>query len=314
MRLRWIQLIVILILLIIGSVDANSSEHITIGSFNIQYFGEVENPARIMNLAKLCKDIDLLAIQEVHPSGADAVAALAEAMGVDYQWAVSDVTTWERFAFIWRHPVCLQNGPYLLDNPKLGRRPFFALFQAGNFKFEIVNLHLFFDGSKKTYPHHRSVEFKLLDDWLCYRDDEMLSLVLVGDFNAPGLFYGNQFPPPLSAAYFFYEFLCRHNLVSVTLDAGVPTSIMNNNIYDHIIFNPSKYFVPEFAGQEHVEIVCWERDWIPKNQDVLDWDSYQIARKAVTDHRLVKAKFRIDLPVKRMVEGENADDETTDEE
>ncbi|MGB3976704.1 MAG: endonuclease/exonuclease/phosphatase family protein [bacterium] len=311
MKFKWKPLIVILVSLVVWNVSADSPEYITIGTFNIQCFGETVNPARVANLAKICRDVDLLAIQEVHPDGADAVAELAEAMGVGYRWAVSDVTTWERFAFIWRHPVTLQNGPYLLDVPKLGRRPFFAAFQAGNFQFEIVNMHLFFDGSKKTYPHHRSVEFKLLDDWLCYREDQMLSLVLVGDFNAPGLFYGTQFPPPLSAAYFFYEFLCRHNLISVTLDAGVPTSIMNNNIYDHIIFNPSKYFVPEFAGQELVEIVCWERDWISKKQDVLDWDSYQKARKAISDHRLVKAKFRMDLPAKRVVEDEKPDDEST---
>lgn len=303
--------ILILILLISWSVCAESPEYITIGTFNIQHFGETNDPVRVARIAAICRDIDLLAVQEVHPDGASAVAALAEALGKEYQWAVSDVTSWERFAYIWRSPVTMRKGPYLLDSPKLGRRPFFAAFKAGHFEFEMLNIHLFFDGSKKTYPHHRTVEFKLLDDWLCYRDEPERGLVLAGDFNAPGLFYGCQFPPPLSSAYFFYEFLNRHSLISVTVDAGIPTSIMNNNIYDHIILNPSQYFVPEFAGRENVEIVQWEQSWITGDNGILDWDSYQAARQAVSDHRLVKARFRIDLPVKQNESSEKETDPAT---
>ncbi len=276
---------------------AEADQLITIGSFNIQHFGEEDNPERIENLARICKGIDLLAIQEVHPDGVNAVEALASALGKEYRWVVSDVTTWERFAYIWRPPLEMTDGPWLMDKPALGRKPFFAAFKAGNFEFEILNLHLFWDGSKKTYPHHRSAEFKILDDWLTYRNEPQLGLLFVGDFNAPGMFYGSDFPPPLGSAYFFYKFLNRHGLESVTLKAGIPTSIMNRNIYDHVIFNPSRHFVPEFAGHEYVEIVKWDRDWDMDGDGRLNWDEFQVARKAVTDHRLVKAKFRIDMDI-----------------
>jgi endonuclease/exonuclease/phosphatase family metal-dependent hydrolase len=289
--------VLILCIALSGVCFAETSEFITIGTFNIQHFGQTEHPERIQNLAGICEGIDLLAIQEVHPEGADAVKALAQALGDDYRWTVSDVTTWERFAYVWRLPVEMTAGPWLMDKPALGRKPYFAAFKAGNFEFEMLNIHLFWDGSKKTYPHHRSAEFKILDDWLTYRNEPQLGLLLVGDFNAPELFYGHNFPPPLSSAYFFYQFLNRHSLTSVTVNAGIPTSIMNKNIYDHIIFNPSRHFVPEFAGQQFVSVVKWEKDWDTDGDGKLGWDEYQAATKAVTDHRLVTATFRIDMPV-----------------
>ncbi|MBN1878578.1 endonuclease/exonuclease/phosphatase family protein [bacterium] len=279
-----------------SSAIADDTGLITIGTFNIQGFGEKLDPLRIANLAGYCRGIDVLAVQEVHSEGTESVAALAVALGPEYLWAVSDVTTWERFAFIWRPPVTLQQGPGLLDKPKLGRKPFFAVFKAGNFDFELMNLHLFFDGSKKTYPHTRMVEFKLLDDWLSYREDKELDLILVGDFNAPGLSYGYQFPAPSSSAYFFYEFLNRHAMISVTIDSEIPTSVMNPSIYDHIIFNPARYFTAEFAGRQTINVIHWDADWDQNKNGLLDWSEYEIARKAVSDHRIVTASFRIDCP------------------
>jgi len=279
-----------------GNICSAGDAMITIGTFNLQHFGEADNPERIRNIAKICRDIDLLALQEIHPDGTAAVTALAEAMGPDYRAAVSDETTWERFAFIWRAPVTPISPPFLDPSLKLGRRPFVGTFRAGNFDFVVVNVHLFWDGSKKTYPHTRSVEFKLLDDWLCYRDDIELDLLFTGDFNSPNMYYSYRFPPALSSHYSFYELLSRHNMISVSIDAGIPTSIANENIYDHIIFNPDHNFVEEFAGADHVRILKWDSAWDTDGDNRLDWNEHNRARLAVTDHRLVTARFRIDLP------------------
>lgn len=295
MSRRWIALSIILC---IGVCITHAEEPatITIGTFNLQHFGEKENPERIRNIAKICRGVDLLALQEIHPDGADDVAALALEMGEEYKTAVSAETTWERFAFIWRDPVSVQGKPVLSSTVKLGRRPFVGRFKAGNFDFVVMNVHLFWDGSKQTYPHTRSVEFKLLDDWLCYREDPELDLFLVGDFNAPNMYYGYRFPPPLSSHFHFYEFINRHNMMSVTINRGIPTSIANENIYDHIIFNPDHNFVEEFTGMDDVEVVRWESAWDLDGDSRLNWDEHTRARLAVTDHRLVKARFRIDLP------------------
>lgn len=293
---RWITCVCLLVSCAAGAGEqAGESRVITIGTFNIQGFGETKDETRIGRIAEYCRNIDLLAVQEVHENGIESVAALAKTLGPEYQWAVSDVTTWERFAFIWKPPVMLQNEPVLLDQPRLGRKPFLASFKAGNFDFQILNLHLFFDGSKKTYPHTRMVEFKLLDDWLCHREDVELDLLLAGDFNAPGMAYGYRFPVPLSSEYFFYELLNRHAMISVTVDSETPTSIINQNIYDHIIFNPAHNFTSEFAGPQSIRVIRWETRWDENKNAIIEWSEYETARKEVSDHRIVTAGFQIDL-------------------
>jgi len=278
---------------------------ITVGTFNLQNFGEEPNDQRVLNIAEICSGIDLLVLQEIHPDGSKSVEDLARALGQEYHWIVSEETTWEKFAFVWREPVELLKQPELMDDLKLGRRPFHGFFKAGNFDFEIINVHLFWNGSKQTYPHTRSVEFKLLDDWMCYREDKELDLIFAGDFNSPNMYYRNRFPPPLCSHYYFYEFLNRHGLISVAIEKGEPTSIANQNIYDHLIFNPSHNFIEEFAGLEKSEIVKWDKDWDKNNDGELSYSEHIEASKNVTDHRLVKACFRIDMP--------DDDEEKTDE-
>jgi len=93
----------------------------------------------------------------------------------------------------------------------------------------------------------------------------------------------------------FHRLLKRHNFVSVTLEKRIPTSIVNQNIYDHIIINPAHYLCEEFAGMTGVEVIQWEQKYDTDHNGNLDWTEYNTAREAVTDHRLVLAKFRIDL-------------------
>ncbi|MCD4652648.1 endonuclease/exonuclease/phosphatase family protein [bacterium] len=288
--------VLILMLIAVVSLCFAEDRTITIATFNLQKFGQEPDLQRTKNIAEICYGIDLLAIQEIHPDGSGSVAELARALGPEYHWVVSEETTWERFAFIWREPVEVMKSPRLMADLRLGRRPFQGFFKAGNFDFEIINIHLFWDGSKQTYPHSRSVEFKLLDDWLCYREDLELDVIFLGDFNSPNMYYRNQFPPILSSHYYFYEFLNRHGLESVTIEKGLPTSIANRNIYDHIIFNPSHNFVEEFSGHRDVEVVQWDKKWDKNHDGQLSYSEHTKARKRVTDHRLVKATFNIDLP------------------
>ncbi|MBN1551869.1 hypothetical protein JW979_10385 [bacterium] len=283
----------ILLLLFVSAVC--SEETITIGTFNIVKLGETEDVSRISRLAEICSGVDLLAIQEVAETG-NGVQMLAEALGKEYAFSVSEITTHERFGFIWRSPVELLEPCKLMDNLNLGRNPYLGKFKAGQFDFEIVNMHLFWEGSKKTYPHTRGVELKLIDDWLSYRRDEELDVILIGDFNEPNVFYGYNLPPPYSFHEMFYELLSRHSMISVSLEKRVPTSIVNQNIYDHIIFNPSHYLTEEFLGFDTVDIRKWEIAYDEDQNGVLSWPEYEKALKAVADHRPVFAKFRIDIP------------------
>ncbi len=290
--------VMILLMSVIGIclADVSKSENmITVGTFNMQKLGEVDDPDRIEALADICAGSDLLAIQEVYETG-KGVENLARAMGDQYQWAVSDVTTHERFGFIWREPVQLQEPASFVEDLELGRRPFIGKFKAGYFDFHILVVHLFWDGSKKTYPHSRGVEIKLLDDWLCHRKDNELDLIMVGDFNEPNMYYRFSFPPPHSSHHAFYDLLNRHEMMSVSLEKAVPTSITNQNMYDHIIFNKSPNFCQEFAGIEYVQILEWEKQYDKNKDGYMSWDEYEEARKRISDHRPVFARFYIDHP------------------
>ncbi|MBN1355055.1 endonuclease/exonuclease/phosphatase family protein [bacterium] len=267
---------------------------ITLGTFNIQELGKTVDPARITRLADICRGIDLLAVQEVAENGT-GVPDLAAVMGSEYLHAVSEITTHERLGLIWKPPVTLLQPCEFLPDLVLGRKPFTGVFRAGNFDFRVVVVHLFWEGSKKTYPHTRGVELTLLDDWLCRRVDPELDLILMGDFNEPNMFYNMTFPPSYGFHDLFYRLLTRHNLISVSMEKRIPTSIVNQNIYDHILFNPSHWFCEEYMGLEGVEIVRWERAFDLNQNDTLEWPEYEIAKTMVSDHRLVKAAFRIDL-------------------
>ncbi len=267
---------------------------ITIGTFNIQHFGKHTSRQRIKNLAEICRGIDLLAIEEVYEKG-NAVRSLAQAMGKEYSWAVSQVTTHERFGLIWRAPVEALQPAKFAPGLDLGRDPYWGRFRAGTFDFEVLVVHLFWDGSKKTYPHTRGAELKLLDDWLTHRKSTELDLIILGDFNEPNRYHGYIRAPQYSFHSMFYRFLARHNLRSLTLEKGIPTSIANQNIYDHILINTDRYLCSEFAGMDQVRVIKWDRKYDKNGNRSLDRKEFETARRAVSDHRLVTARFRTDM-------------------
>ena len=271
---------------------------ITIGAFNLQRLGEADRPfpndQRVKNIAAICKGVDLLAVEEVAEFGT-GLEELAATMGSEYNYAVSDVTTHERLGIIWRSPVELIEPCGFLEDLVLGKRPFSGVFRAGNFDFRVVVFHLFWDGTKKTYPHSRNAELKLLDDWLCHRTDKELDLLLMGDFNEPNYYYDYRIPPQFTSHYDFYQLLARHHLMSVSLTLRKPTSIANQNIYDHIMFNPNHYFTEEFAGMERVRVPEWEVEYDVNKNGRIDYSEHTQASLEVTDHRPVFASFYIDM-------------------
>lgn len=286
---------VIIVLSLLFMASWAVCQTITIGTFNIHKPDGTPLPDRLQNIAGYCTGIDLLALQEVDETG-NEVQEIARQMGSEYQWCVSDVTLHERFGFIWRHPVTIIQSPIFVPGLELGRKPYMARFKAGNFDFEVVTMHLYWQGSKKTYPHSRGVEIKKLDDWLCNRTDTELDLILLGDFNEPHGYYGLAYPPPHSSHSSFYDLLVRHGLISVTLEMRVPTSLMNANIYDHIMFNPSLYFVSEYTGISGASVRNWEKVFDANEDGTLDYKEFEHARAAASDHRIVAAMFKIDQP------------------
>ena len=88
------------------------SQSVHLVTWNIQTLGRSKSDAEIGAMARILKDADIVAVQEVvgkDPAGAQAVARLADALdrtGSDWDYRVSDPTTGtahesERYAFLW---------------------------------------------------------------------------------------------------------------------------------------------------------------------------------------------------------------------
>jgi len=115
----------------------------SIVSWNISHFGKTKDASEINQIAKLIRDFDIVAIQEVvavDPAGAKAVARLADElnrMGARWDYRVSDPTNSssgkkERYAFLWKSKKIKLKGRPWLDktfDDIIIREPYLARFQ-----------------------------------------------------------------------------------------------------------------------------------------------------------------------------------------
>jgi deoxyribonuclease-1-like protein len=164
-------------------------------SWNIANLGKSKDDQEIDYMAKVLKDFDLVAIQEVvaGEGGAQAVARLADALnrkGSKWEYSISNPTTGngvERYAFLWRpHRVKASGKPWLESHVEsvIDREPFMGRFQFNGKTFLLANLHAV---PKDKGPNVEIAALKDLTLW--YPND---AIVLVGDCNATHEEYGAQ--------------------------------------------------------------------------------------------------------------------------
>lgn len=184
---------------------------VRIGSWNIQDFGSERRrqTASAEQLAAMIADawqLDLIALQEINSSASEyrgvrysdkpwqELASALRRRG--YQVAVGDSGYQQRLAFAWRPPVTLRGRVRELatadryqpsENCRAGglRKPLSGYFQAGNFDFHAVNVHLKSSFGNARCGHEvrllQSKELLRLTATLEQKDPELLVL---GDFNA----------------------------------------------------------------------------------------------------------------------------------
>jgi len=140
------------------SVSKDTLQELKIASWNIRDLGRTKDDAEITKIAKIIRDYDVVAIQEVvakDPAGAQAVAKIADAlnrMGSKWDYRVSmptqspSVYISERYAFLWKTAkVTLKNRAYLDETlaEVIYREPFIATFvlKHDSIPFYVVNFH-----------------------------------------------------------------------------------------------------------------------------------------------------------------------------
>ena len=176
--------------------ENNSGEDIHLLSWNIANLGKSKDDTEIDAMARVIKDYEVVAIQEVvaGQGGAQAVARLVDALnrkGSKWDYVVSNPTSGgkgvERYAFLWKPSRVKLKGRAWLDEhvaDAIDREPYMARFEKAGKVITVASFHAV---PQSKYPN---AEIELLKDFpKWYSEDHLL---LVGDFNAGNNEYGGQ--------------------------------------------------------------------------------------------------------------------------
>ena len=172
--------------------DNTESANLTIATWNIQDLGRTKDAEEILQIAKILRDFDVVAIQEVvakDPAGAQAVAKIADVlnrMGNKWDYSISDPTKSpsvyisERYAFLWKSSnIQLVKKPFLDKELEdlCFREPYIAKFKLkkGGDSFYIINYH---SRKHSDKPEEEIVHFKEIPKRL-----DSNRIFIVGDFN-----------------------------------------------------------------------------------------------------------------------------------
>lgn len=162
---------------------------VKIMTWNLKNIGSSKTEEHLSYMAKIMKQADVIAIQEVvtNPAGAKAIAALHEELnrksGAKWDYALSDPTVSspyrsERYAYLWKTQHIKLKKKAFLDQhyqEKIEREPYMATFQYKDLEFTLVSLHAL---PKKHQPETEIKYLKFFPEH--YAEN---NLIFLGDFN-----------------------------------------------------------------------------------------------------------------------------------
>ncbi|MDM1347125.1 endonuclease/exonuclease/phosphatase family protein [Myroides marinus] len=184
---RFLKALILLLttVLISFSVDAQ----VKIMTWNLLNVGKSKTDENIEYIAKVIKQTDIIAIQEVvtNPSGAQTIAKIHEELnrssGAKWDYAISDPTVSspyrsERYAYLWKtSKVKLKGKPFLEPTyvEEIEREPYMATFIYKGKELTISSIH--------TLPtkHQPETEIKYLKFFPEAYPEH--NLIFLGDFN-----------------------------------------------------------------------------------------------------------------------------------
>lgn len=225
-----------------------TGEAIRIASFNIQVFGEskINQPQAVDLLARICREFDIIAVQEIRSRSDDVIPRFVDAMnagGRQFDYVVGPrigrTTSKEQYAYIFdRQSVEIDRRQlYTIDDPDdlLHREPLVGWFRVRGpradqaFTFSLVNIHVDPDEVKHELGIYDDVFRKVRDDGR--REDDV---ILLGDFNASDRQLGELgVMPGIIAAI-----------------SGLPTNTRGNAQFDNIVLQRDA--TREFTGRSGV--------------------------------------------------------------
>ena len=254
--------------------------YIKVASFKIQIFGQskISNPEVMSMLAKIVRNFDVVAIQEVRSTEENVISALlsyVNSAGNKYDYVISKrlgrTGSKEQYAFVYNTKTIslIPNSSYVVDDPGdvFEREPFVAYFRSGNFDFKIVDNHI--------KPEDVSAEFTHLAVVInnIYDGSPEKDIIVLGDMNADGSYFNEDRLITILPLW--------RQLIGNNEDTTVA---IGNNTYDRMMARDTTTNV-EYVGRSGV--FRWDSEYGVTDANFI---------KKVSDHYPIYAEFRTGLP------------------
>ena len=249
-----------------------------LAAWNIRIFSNgSRNDNELHHIAKVLIRYDFIAIVELRDEVVlTRTEAVLEGMGRDYDYLMSGpvgAKVKERYAFLFDPRIVrvIENGELFPDpSDTFLREPYFATFEAGEFDFTAIAVHVIWGDS--VNQRRREVQ-ELADVYQAVQaaDKTEQDVILLGDFNRnpdDQLAYGRLLSIPSM----------RH-----LFQLPQKSHIKDTSLYDNIFFQTN--YVTEYTGESGIE----------RFDEAHFGNDDAAASLAVSDHRPVWGTFRIDI-------------------
>ena len=285
-------------------IPAKSTNRLLLATWNIANLGVQDRAARDYKLlAEMLGWFDLVAVQEVNDDLSGLRGVLAEmpkryrvrfspASGNDERLAFiydgSKVTPLEKVGAISVPPEDLKF--ITLDGvlsrfEGFSRAPYVGAFEAGGFRFQLVNVHLYFGDDSLQSIERRSLEAYAIGRWADLRGKSknafLKDIIALGDFNLPKV----EESDPI------YKALTRRGLFLPQHSNKVGSSVATDSHYDQLAFFPSETEA-DFTGRTGVfdyDGALFRKLWEEKTHAQF----FAFLRYYISDHRILWSEFKI---------------------
>jgi endonuclease/exonuclease/phosphatase family metal-dependent hydrolase len=246
------------------AIPAKADKRLLLATWNIANLGIQERSASDYQLiAEIMSWFDLIAVQEVNDN-LRGIFAIRDQLPTKFELLFSDASgNQERQAFLYDRTKVAQLEEVgrlsippsqtkqitlpgtTITFPGFDRGPYLGSFQSGNFRFMLVNVHLFFGSDEPADMERRILETYAVAWWANKRhldkNTYVADTIPLGDFNLPKAVKGDP----------VYDALTRRGLEIPEHTSKIGSAIASDNHYDQIAFFPGST-KDRFTGQMNV--------------------------------------------------------------
>lgn len=288
------------------AIPSKSSNHLLIATWNIANLGlQNRNDKDYQLIAEMISWFDMVALQEVYdnliglrsitknlPSSFKVIfsdkAGNNERSAFLYDTTSNKVNLLEKFGEIAVPP---KDHKYInLPNVQqkftgFDRNPFLVSFKAGDLRFLLVNVHLFYGKDSKKDRERRALEAYATSRWADLRQRSknayVRDIIVLGDFNLPKVEPGDL----------IYSALRRRGLRRPLHSTRIYSNLSNDKEYDQIMFFPG-HTKQDFTGK--MCIFDFDGALFPDLWQTRTEKQFRsFLRYYISDHRILWAEFKI---------------------